>query len=146
MTHLTALPVAVPFVVAALLIATGPVLPRPLQDFLGISTAAAVVAMCVLLAAHSAHQPFAYCVGGWTPRHGVAISRAATTNGTATGRAVRCVTVWARSVAQRAQVGRADAAEPLVGLHDQREQQSRDGGLDHDVGEHQHLHDRVDEL
>ena len=73
MTHLTALPVVVPFVVAALLIATGPVLPRPLQDFLGISTAAAVVAMCVLLAAHSAHQPFAYWVGGWTPRHGVAI-------------------------------------------------------------------------
>ena len=73
MTHLTALPVAVPFVVAALLIATGPVLPRPLQDFLGISTAAAVVAMCVLLAAHAAHQPFAYWLGGWTPRHGVAI-------------------------------------------------------------------------
>ena len=73
MTHLTALPVVVPFVVAALLIATGSVLPRPLQDFLGISTAAAVVAMCVLLAAHSAHQPFAYWLGGWTPRHGVAI-------------------------------------------------------------------------
>jgi multicomponent Na+:H+ antiporter subunit D len=72
-THLAALAVVVPFVVAALLIATGTVLPRPLQDFLGISTAAAVVAMCVLLAAHSAHQPFAYWVGGWTPRHGVAI-------------------------------------------------------------------------
>jgi multicomponent Na+:H+ antiporter subunit D len=58
---------------AALLIATGSVLPRPLQDFLGISTAAAVVVMCVLLAAHSAHQPFAYWLGGWTPRHRVAI-------------------------------------------------------------------------
>jgi multicomponent Na+:H+ antiporter subunit D len=63
----------VPFVIAALLIATGSVLPRPLQDFLGIGTAAAVVVMCVLLAAHSAHQPFAYWLGGWTPRHGVAI-------------------------------------------------------------------------
>jgi len=63
----------VPFVVAALLIATGSVLPRPLQDFLGIATAAAVVAMCVLLAAHSAHQPFAYWLRGWTPRHRVAI-------------------------------------------------------------------------
>ena len=49
-------------------------LPRPLQDFLGIGTAAAVVVMCVLLAAHSAHQPFAYWLGGWTPRHGVAMS------------------------------------------------------------------------
>ncbi len=73
MTHLTALPVVVPFVIAALLIATGSVLPRPLQDFLGIGTAAAVVVMCVLLAAYSAHQPFAYWLGGWTPRHGVAI-------------------------------------------------------------------------
>jgi multicomponent Na+:H+ antiporter subunit D len=59
--------------VAALLIATGSVLPRPLQDFLGIATAAGVVVMCVLLAAHSAHQPFAYWLGGWTPRRGVAI-------------------------------------------------------------------------
>ena len=29
--------------------------------------------MCVLLAAHAAHQPFAYWLGGWTPRRGVAI-------------------------------------------------------------------------
>jgi multicomponent Na+:H+ antiporter subunit D len=72
-THITALPVAVPFIVAALLIATGPVLPRMLQDGLGIVTAIAVATMCVLLAAHTAHQPFAYWLGGWTPRHGVAI-------------------------------------------------------------------------
>ncbi|MGZ4196636.1 MAG: complex I subunit 5 family protein [Solirubrobacteraceae bacterium] len=73
MTHITALPVAVPFVVAALLIATGPVLPRLLQDGLGIATALAVATMCVLLAVHTAHQPYAYWLGGWTPRHGVAI-------------------------------------------------------------------------
>jgi len=72
-THITALPVALPFVVAALLIATGPVLPRVLQDGLGIVTAAAVAAMCVLLVFHTAHQPYAYWLGGWTPRHGVAI-------------------------------------------------------------------------
>ncbi|MGZ4345039.1 MAG: complex I subunit 5 family protein, partial [Solirubrobacteraceae bacterium] len=73
MTHLAALPVAVPFVAAALLIATGPVLPRLFQDGLGTLTAGVVATMCVLLAAHAAHQPFAYWVGGWTPRHGVAI-------------------------------------------------------------------------
>jgi multicomponent Na+:H+ antiporter subunit D len=29
--------------------------------------------MCVLLVFHTAHQPYAYWLGGWTPRHGVAI-------------------------------------------------------------------------
>ncbi len=73
MTHLTALPVAVPFVVAALLVATGTVAPRWLQDGLALLTAAAVAAICVLLAAHASHEPFAYWVGGWRPSHGVAI-------------------------------------------------------------------------
>jgi multicomponent Na+:H+ antiporter subunit D len=73
MTHLTALPVAVPFVVAALLVATGRVAPRWLQDGLAVATAAGAAVICVLLAAHASQQPFAYWVGGWTPRHGVAI-------------------------------------------------------------------------
>src|SRR5437660_999442 len=33
----------------------------------------AVLVLCVLLAFHTSHQPFAYWVGGWRPRHGVAI-------------------------------------------------------------------------
>ena len=45
-----------------------------------------------------------------------------------------------------AQVGRADAPEPLVGLHDERKQQRRHGGLDHHIGEHEDLHHRVDKL
>ncbi|HEY1511341.1 MAG TPA: proton-conducting transporter membrane subunit [Solirubrobacteraceae bacterium] len=73
MTHLTALPIAVPFIVAAFLVATGTVLPRPVQDGLSILTAATVAVICVLLAAHASHEPFAYWLGGWTPRHGVAI-------------------------------------------------------------------------
>jgi multicomponent Na+:H+ antiporter subunit D len=73
MTHLSALPVVVPFVVAALLVATGTVLPRWLQDGLALTTAIAVATICVLLAIHASHQPFAYWLGGWTPRHGVAI-------------------------------------------------------------------------
>src|SRR6185312_16442881 len=76
----------------------------------------------------------------------VAISSAATTNGRATGRAVMCVTVVRPSVAKRAQVRRTDAAEPLVSLHDEGEQQRRDRRLDHHVGQHQNLHDGVDEL
>jgi multicomponent Na+:H+ antiporter subunit D len=73
MTHLTALPIVVPFVVAAFLVATGTVLPRFLQDGLAIVTAVAVAVLCVLLAIHASHQPFAYWLGGWNPRHGVAI-------------------------------------------------------------------------
>jgi multicomponent Na+:H+ antiporter subunit D len=73
MTHLTALPIAVPLVVAAFLVATGTIAPRWLQDGLGVATAIAVGVMCGLLAFHASHQPFAYWVGGWTPRHGVAI-------------------------------------------------------------------------
>jgi multicomponent Na+:H+ antiporter subunit D len=73
MTHLSALPIAVPFVVAALLVATGAAAPRWLLDGLAGITAVAVAVMCVLLAIHASRQPFAYWVGGWTPRHGVAI-------------------------------------------------------------------------
>jgi multicomponent Na+:H+ antiporter subunit D len=73
MTHLTALPVAVPFVVAAFLVAAGTIAPRWLQDGLAVGTAVAVAAMCVLLAIHASNRPFAYWIGGWTPRHGVAI-------------------------------------------------------------------------
>ncbi len=73
MTHLSALPIVVPFVVAAFLVATGTVLPRWVQDGLALTTAVAVATICVLLAIHASHQPFAYWLGGWTPRHGVAI-------------------------------------------------------------------------
>lgn len=73
MTHVTALAVVVPFIVAAVLIATGSFLPRLLQDGLAIICAAAVATMCVLFAFHASAQPFAYWLGGWTPRHGIAI-------------------------------------------------------------------------
>src|SRR5690242_9536399 len=73
MTHLAALPIAVPFILAAFLIATGTFLPRLLQDGLAIACAAGAVIICVLLAFHASAQPFAYWLGGWKPRHGVEI-------------------------------------------------------------------------
>jgi multicomponent Na+:H+ antiporter subunit D len=73
MTHLAALPIAVPFILAAFLIATGTFLPRALQDGLAIACAAVSVTICVLLAFHASAQPFAYWLGGWKPRHGVEI-------------------------------------------------------------------------
>ena len=73
MSHLAALPVVVPFLVAPLLVAIGTVAPRRLEDSLALLAALTVFVLCVLLAIHSSHQPFAYWVGGWHPRHGVAI-------------------------------------------------------------------------
>ncbi len=73
MTHLTALAVVVPFLLATWLVATGLYTPRWLNDSLGALGAIAVTTICVLLAVHAAHQPFAYWLGGWHPRGGVAI-------------------------------------------------------------------------
>jgi multicomponent Na+:H+ antiporter subunit D len=72
-THLAALPIVVPFIGAALLVATGSFAPRWLNDGVGGSTALAVCALSVLLAVHAAGQPFAYWLGGWRPRGGVAL-------------------------------------------------------------------------
>ena len=73
MVALAALPVVIPFLAAALLVAAGMVLPRWLNDGLAITSALAVAVICVLLARQAHVQPIAYWLGGWRPRHGVAI-------------------------------------------------------------------------
>ncbi|HWE34748.1 MAG TPA: proton-conducting transporter membrane subunit [Solirubrobacteraceae bacterium] len=73
MTHLAALPIVVALIGAALLVAIGSFAPRWLNDGIGGIGAFAATALCVLLAVHSSGQPFAYWVGGFAPRHGVAI-------------------------------------------------------------------------
>ncbi len=73
MSHLAALPVVIPFLAAALLVATGSFAPRLFDDGVGLVSALAVATLCVLLTVHTATQPFAYWMGGWTPIHGVAI-------------------------------------------------------------------------
>jgi multicomponent Na+:H+ antiporter subunit D len=73
MTHLSALPIVVSLVGAALLVAMGSFAPRWLNDSLGGVGALCTTALCVLLAVHAAGQPFAYWIGGFPPRHGVAI-------------------------------------------------------------------------
>jgi multicomponent Na+:H+ antiporter subunit D len=74
MTHLTALPIVVALVGAALLVAIGSFAPRWLNDGLGGIGAIATTTLCVLLAVHASGRPFAYWVGGFPPRHGVAIA------------------------------------------------------------------------
>jgi multicomponent Na+:H+ antiporter subunit D len=70
-TSLAALPMAVPFIAAALLVAVGSMLPRWCNDGLGTVVTVAVVAFCVLLARDSAGHAIAYWLGGWRPRAGV---------------------------------------------------------------------------
>jgi len=73
LTELTALPVVVPFLAAALLVAIGSFSPRWLNDSLGLAAALAVACLCLLLANHAVPAPYAYWMGGFAPRHGVAI-------------------------------------------------------------------------
>ena len=73
MSRLATLPVVVPLLAAPALIATGAVAPRLVEDCIAGLSALAVVTLCVLLAADACHQPFAYWLGGWHPRHGAAI-------------------------------------------------------------------------
>ena len=73
MTHLSSLPVVVPFLAGPLLVAVGHFAPRWFNDTVGTLAAIAVTALCALLAVHAASHPFAYWMGGWSPRHGVTI-------------------------------------------------------------------------
>jgi multicomponent Na+:H+ antiporter subunit D len=73
MTHLAALPLLVPFLAAPMLVATGSFAPRWFNDTAGALSALSVLTICVLLAVHTAHEPFAYWLGGWTPSNGIAI-------------------------------------------------------------------------
>jgi multicomponent Na+:H+ antiporter subunit D len=73
LTTITALPIVVPFIGAALLVAIGSFSPRWLNDSIGVAGAVTVAAMCMLLANHSVGAPYAYWMGGFEPRHGVAI-------------------------------------------------------------------------
>jgi multicomponent Na+:H+ antiporter subunit D len=72
-SHLAALPVAVPFLAASLLVATGAFTPRWLNDGIAGGSAVAAAAMCALLAHAAVRTPIAYWLGGWRPHNGIAI-------------------------------------------------------------------------
>ncbi len=71
--HITALPVVVPMISAAALIAVRHWSPRLVNDAVAIAVAIAVVVMCAIMLVHTVHQPFAYWMGGWRPKHMVTI-------------------------------------------------------------------------
>jgi multicomponent Na+:H+ antiporter subunit D len=70
MTTLAALPVAVPFIAAAVLVAVGSFAPRWSNDAIGTAVAVAVLAMCVLLTHDAAPHAIVYWLGGWEQRPG----------------------------------------------------------------------------
>jgi len=73
MTHISALPVLVPFLAGPLLVAVGQFAPRWFNDSLAAAAAIASAGLCALLAVHAAGHPFPYWMGGWTPRYGTTI-------------------------------------------------------------------------
>jgi multicomponent Na+:H+ antiporter subunit D len=71
--HITALPVVVPLMGAAFLVAIRHWTPRRVNDLLAGGVALAVVALCAILLVRAIQHPFAYWMGGWRPSHSVAI-------------------------------------------------------------------------
>jgi multicomponent Na+:H+ antiporter subunit D len=71
--HIVALPVVVPLMGAALLVAVRHWSPRLVNDLGAGGVALAVVAMCAILLAHASAHPFAYWMGGWRPSHLVTV-------------------------------------------------------------------------
>ena len=87
MTHISALPVVVPFLAGPLLVAVGYVAPRWFNDSVAAVAAIAVAGLCALLAVHVGSTPFAYWMGGWSPRHGVTIGISFSIDGLGAGMA-----------------------------------------------------------
>jgi multicomponent Na+:H+ antiporter subunit D len=68
-----ALPVALPLLVAAVLVGLAPVCPRRAADAAALATAAVVTLLCLALLVRSLDEPVVYWFGGWTPREGIAL-------------------------------------------------------------------------
>jgi multicomponent Na+:H+ antiporter subunit D len=75
---LPALPVAVPLLVAAVLVGLGHMIGRKACDTVALATAVAVAALCAALLARTAGGPVVYWFGGWRPRDGIALGVAFT--------------------------------------------------------------------
>ncbi len=72
--HITALPVFLPLFASACLLVIRSFAPRVLNDAIATAVGIAVVTLCTLMLAHTAHgHPFAYWMGGWRPKNSVAI-------------------------------------------------------------------------
>lgn len=68
MNPLAPLPVVVPLLAAALLVASSPVFKRWFSDTVAFLTAVVVLVLCLILAWQSREQTIVYWFGGWAPR------------------------------------------------------------------------------
>jgi len=71
--HLAPLAVAAPLICAAALMPLSRHLPRAAADAIATAAALAVTAMCAALTIASTHAPIVYWMGGWVPRHALAV-------------------------------------------------------------------------
>jgi multicomponent Na+:H+ antiporter subunit D len=71
--HITALPVVVPMLAAALLVAVRHWAPRLFNDAAATGVALTSVTLGAILLVRAVHHPFAYWMGGWRPNHMVTI-------------------------------------------------------------------------
>jgi multicomponent Na+:H+ antiporter subunit D len=71
--HITALPVVVPLIAAAVLVGIRQWTPRIVNDMIAAGVGLAVVTLCAILLVHTIHNPFAYWMGGWRPSHSVTV-------------------------------------------------------------------------
>ncbi|HWE11024.1 MAG TPA: hypothetical protein VG325_16875, partial [Solirubrobacteraceae bacterium] len=70
---MTALPVVVPFITAAVLVILRPLSRRWFLDGVGVAGVTTVIVLCAILLQRSAQRPFAYWMGGFKPVHDVTI-------------------------------------------------------------------------
>jgi multicomponent Na+:H+ antiporter subunit D len=85
--HITALPVVIPLLAAAGLVAVRHWTSRMVNDVTAVSVAVAVVVMCALLLVHAFTRPFAYWMAGWRPMHMVSIGISFSVDGLGAGAA-----------------------------------------------------------
>jgi multicomponent Na+:H+ antiporter subunit D len=71
--YLPPLPVALPLLIAALLMGGAPVFSRRVADGVATFIAAVVTSLCFLLMLRSSSAPIVYWFGGWKPHHGIAL-------------------------------------------------------------------------
>ena len=72
-TQLLPLAIVTPIIVACVLFAAGPYLPRRLIDALGTGAAAGVAGIAVALLISTRHSRVVTWVGGWKPSHGLSV-------------------------------------------------------------------------
>ncbi len=70
---LTPLPIAIPLIAAALLVALRHIAPRAVRDLVALAVGIGVTVVCAILLARTTQHPFAYWLGGWRPSHMVSI-------------------------------------------------------------------------